>query len=775
MTPFVQRLERLHAIFLYISLALAFLAVVFGGAAGAGMLVVFPLFALGAPAIRHVLPGLIRQNWLWNILILTVLVLTIAEYLTNPLADIIALGIRFVLVLILIKLISRRGPRDELQLHALSLLTFAAASAANEGLSFGLLFGAYILSGTFTMALFHLKSESERRPLLQSPRKSPFDRFYVSVLAGISLAIFASSLLIFFTFPRVGLGLFVTQSRESLSVAGFSEDVELGSHGVLRSNPQVVMRVEFPEAAPPTDIASMRWRAMTFDSYDGRRWSRTLAESERPAPYNRNASYDLEFLRPPPLDRLLANETPRQVQIYLEPLGTNILPTLWPPATIELGLGEMAQLIGTRAASLTRDHYGDLRHTMDSELGLTYSLGYFDAPPPTALQRIEGRMLDARLEDMYTQLPENFDSRIGALAREITATSGDPYSSAGAIAGYFAREFTYTTDLPEVDPDQPIASFLFETRAGHCEYFATAAALMLRSQGIPTRLVNGFLGGTWNEVGDYLTVRQGDAHAWIEVFVPDLGWVPVEATPAIESGFGQRSAWMRLGADAYDAMRQAWFKWVLEYDIQAQIAVLRRVARVVAPQGAPSDRGSSAEEDREQETIPLKDAIFGLGWLTLMAASGWRGATGPARSPARRALGISMWMGLGALWVSWFLGWSIEHALLGAFSVGGAFSVALMLVNRPQKMARYEVSRAFETIARAGARRGLERRDDEGPQRYLERVAASLDEAGRGHVEAFQRRYLNVRFGGGPYGPAQARELRRHARQVVLALRRAAR
>lgn len=772
MTPFVQRLERLHEIFLYISLALAFLAVVFGGATGAVMLAMFPLVALAAPLIRHVVPGLIRQNWLWNTLILTVLVLTVTEYLTNPLADVIALGIRFVLVLILIKLISRRGPRDELQLHALSLLTFAAASAANEGLSFGLLFGAYILSGTFTMALFHLKSESERRPLLRAPRKSPFDRFYVSVLAAISLAIFASSLLIFFTFPRVGLGLFVTQSRESLSVAGFSEDVELGSHGVLRSNPQVVMRVEFPDGEQPTDTGSMRWRAMTFDSYDGRRWSRTRGNSERPAPYSRKARYDLGFLRPAALDRVLADETPRQVQIYLEPLGTNILPTLWPPASIELGLGEVAQLIGPRAASLTRDHYGDLRHTMDSELGLTYSLRFYDAPPPTALQRTEGRTLNPRLESMYTQLPDNFDPRIGALADEITAASDDPYSSARAIAGYFAREFTYTTDLPEVNPDQPIASFLFDTRAGHCEYFATAAALMLRSQGIPTRLVNGFLGGTWNDVGDYLTVRQGDAHAWIEVFVPDLGWVPVEATPAIESGFGQRAALMRLGADAYDAMRQAWFKWVLEYDIQAQIAVLRRVARVVAPEGAPSERAASTEEE-EQETIPLKDAIFGLGWLALMAASGWRGATGPARSRSRRALGISLWMGLGALWVSWFLGWSLQHALLGAFSVGGTFSVALMLVNRPQTMARYEVSRYFEKIARAGARRGLERRDDEGPQRYLERVAASLNEDNRGHVEAFMRRYLNVRFGGGPYGPMQARELRRHAREVVAALRRA--
>ncbi|TXD38597.1 DUF3488 domain-containing protein [Lujinxingia vulgaris] len=774
MTPFVQRLERLHEIFLYISLALAFLAVVFGGATGAVMLAVFPLTALAAPVVRHLIPGLIRQNWLWNTLILTVLALTVAEYLTNPLADVIALGIRFVLVLILIKLISRRGPRDELQLHALSLLTFAAASAANEGLSFGLLFGAYILSGTFTMALFHLKSESERRPLLRVPRKSPFDRFYVSVLAAISLAIFASSLLIFFTFPRVGLGLFVTQSRESLSVAGFSEDVELGSHGVLRSNPQVVMRVEFPEAERPSDAGSMRWRAMTFDSYDGRRWSRTRGNSERPATYSRNARYDLGFLRPPALDQLLVDETPRQVQIYLEPLGTNILPTLWPPASIELGLGEVAQLIGTRAANLTRDHYGDLRHTMDSELGLTYSLRFYDAPPPTALQRTEGRVLNERLGELYTQLPENFDRRIGALAGELTSESDDPYSSAQAIAGYFAREFTYTTDLPEVDPDQPIASFLFDTRAGHCEYFATAAALMLRSQGIPTRLVNGFLGGTWNDVGDYLTVRQGDAHAWIEVFVPDLGWVPVEATPAIESGFGQRSALMRLGSDAYDAMRQAWFKWVLEYDIQAQIAVLRRVARVVAPKGAPSERESPGEDEKEQETIPLKDAVFGMGWLALIAASGWRGASGVARSPTRRALGISLWMGAGALWVSWFLGWSIEHALLGVFSVGGAFTVALMLVNRPQKMAHYEVSRIFEKIARAGARRGLERRDDEGPQRYLERVAASLDAESRAHVEAFKRRYLSVRFGGGPYGPVQARELRRHARQVVSALRRTA-
>ncbi|RAL21703.1 hypothetical protein DL240_12680 [Lujinxingia litoralis] len=775
MNPFVRRLDRLHDLFLYISLGLAFLATLFGGALGPVMAALFPAGALLAPLLRRRVPALTRQNVVWNALIIGVLFYTGVEYLSDPLADVIGLGIRFVLVLVLIKLFSRQGPRDELQLHALSLLTFAAASAANEGLSFGVLFGAYILSGTFTLALFHLKTESARRPSLSPPRRSPFDRFYVMVLAAISLAIFASSLAIFFTFPRVGLGLFVTQTRESVSVAGFSEDVALGSHGLMRSNPAVVMRVEFPEDPRPADTDTLRWRAMTFDAYDGQRWSRTHSQSERPAPYSSQAHYDLAFLRTAALDELLSGQPARRARIYLEPLGTNILPSLWPPATLALGPGEGLPRIGSRAASLTRDNYGDLRHTMDSELGLTYTLGFYEPPPESALLRHRGRSLNEQETRRYTRVPIDLDPRVTELAADLSAGERTPYAKARAIASYFQREFTYTTDLPQVDPEQPVASFLFETRAGHCEYFATSAALMLRTQGVPTRLVNGFLGGTWNELGNYLTVRQGDAHAWIEIFVPELGWVPVEATPAIESGFADRSPVARWGSDAYDAMRQAWLKWVLEYDLQAQIVVIRRAARTLSPRGTPAPSRSDEARANPRESIPLRDLLFGLGWIFLLASATWQGATRQPGSGPRRAIVLAIWGGAGALWVSWFLGWSWSHALLGALSVGAARALSPMLGASPAARAQHQVTHHFLAIEQAATRHGLARHNDEGPRSYLERVASQLDARGREHVEHFLRRYLALRFGGKPYGPHQAREMRRLTRAVITALKRSAR
>src|SRR5699024_1231471 len=112
--------------------------------------------------------------------------------------------------------------------------------------------------------------------------------------------------------------------------------------------------------------------------------------------------------------------------------------------------------------------------------------------------------------------------------------------------------FQYTLDLPKTT-GEPVEDFLFNTQRGHCEYFASSAVLMLRSIGVPARMVNGFLGGTWNDVGDYLTVRQGDAHAWVEVFVPKLGWIPFDPTPPLEISFSARSGFFLFLSDFHDA------------------------------------------------------------------------------------------------------------------------------------------------------------------------------------------------------------------------------
>src|SRR6202008_3744488 len=109
----------------------------------------------------------------------------------------------------------------------------------------------------------------------------------------------------------------------------------------------------------------------------------------------------------------------------------------------------------------------------------------------------------------------------------------------------------------------PLEDFLFVQRRGHCEYFATALAILLRTQGIPTRVVNGFFGGEWNEFGGYYAVRQGDAHAWVEGYFPEAGWVMFDPTPTAPLSRGGIFGFFdRL----YDAARIRWFTYVIDYD-----------------------------------------------------------------------------------------------------------------------------------------------------------------------------------------------------------------
>lgn len=769
MISFAHRLRSLHDIFLNLTLLLAFFAVVTGSALAPWLIIGFPLSLAGAHLFYRAGRAHISQNRWWNALILTVLAASIVEYFTSPFANPMVIGVRFVLILITIKAFSRQGPRDEFQLYALSFLTLAAATTFNEDLAFGLVFGLYVLSGTFGLALFHLKTEAERHDSLRGLRTSPFDAYYFSALASISALIFASSLLIFFVFPRVGLGLFVEQSRESLAVAGFSQDISVGDHGTIRDNPAVVMRVEFVEERPQ-NFAAFRWRTMTFDHYENGGWSRT-SQKEIPAPYSRSRSYDLDRLYRQELLVLLDDEPLYRAQIYLEPLGTNVLPTLWPARNIQLGTGNESHLFRLRSGAVTFDRYGDLRHTIGAETGMTYQIEVAAPPPEAALHRTEGRELPEQATRRYTQLPD-MDPRVQILAEQITAGAQSNLERAQAIGDYFFREFQYTLELPEV-AGEPVEAFLFETQRGHCEYFATAAAVMLRSVGVPTRIVNGFLGGTWNEVGDYLTVRQGDAHAWVEVYVPDLGWIPFDPTPPITSAFEGRSGLWQIFTDVHDALRQAWLKWILEYDLEAQFGLFRDAYRALAPAGiSNSDDPKKTEADDDDEpVITLRQTLFWGGWLTLVISTALRSRKyGIPRRPIPWLRLLSS-IGAGALWVGWFQGWTVLWTTSGGLSIALAGLLPPLLFIPKQDQATTFIQDLFHRIEVTAAHRGVPRKPGEGPGHFLTRLQSHLPPNNRAPLRDFRAQYLDIRFGGRPIGPHRRQGLRKLARKARRSLK----
>jgi transglutaminase-like putative cysteine protease len=172
----------------------------------------------------------------------------------------------------------------------------------------------------------------------------------------------------------------------------------------------------------------------------------------------------------------------------------------------------------------------------------------------------------------YLQLPDNLDRRIGPLATAmiLNADASNRYDAAKAIESQLQHDYGYTLEMRAGGSD-PLADFLFNVKAGHCEYFATAMVVLLRTHGIAARVVNGFLPGEYNDAAGAYTVRQSDAHSWVEVYFPETrSWVTFDPTPS-----AGRVEPVRTGLAAQlqkygEALELLWFQYVVGYDKQEQ-------------------------------------------------------------------------------------------------------------------------------------------------------------------------------------------------------------
>jgi hypothetical protein len=178
-----------------------------------------------------------------------------------------------------------------------------------------------------------------------------------------------------------------------------------------------------------------------------------------------------------------------------------------------------------------------------------------------------------RVTNLYLQLPHDVDPRVRELAREVTQSAPSNYARARAIESYLKTKFGYTLELPGVRSRDPLAYFLFERKKGHCEYFASSMTVMLRTQGIPARVVNGFRGGEYNDLTGSYIVRESDAHSWVEAYFPEFGWVtfdPTPAGPAVSSGWGRLALYM-------DAAGEMWREWIINYDFSHQVRLSNEI------------------------------------------------------------------------------------------------------------------------------------------------------------------------------------------------------
>ncbi len=483
--------------------------------------------------------------------------------------ELLPAGVHFLMVLMIIKLFNLKLRRDYLHLYAISLVAILASGSLTTDLWYLPIFLLYLLAGVWTLLLFQLTKHSEetrmlsmsvtRRPQLPTSVGHVTSQLFW-LANGLALATFGLTLVIFFTIPRVSAGFYQKGFGENIRTSGFSETVNLGAIGPIKRDPSVVMRVELPDSSR-NEASRFYLRGVAFDQYDGKSWTNRLN-------YRRAVSEDTTGMfvlrgsrsHTPPL----LGETVQQ-NILLEPLDT---PVLFAAPFIERVSGKFP--------NIQSDLTGSVYLPFPSSSRIEYSVLSRSNPVLPADLGSEPSLYPESFTRHFLQIPGQSE-RIAALAREITHTQRTTYDKANAIQSFLTHNFRYSLDAPLTDKGQPLEEFLFTRKTGYCEHYATAMVMMLRTIGIPARLVTGFLATEWNEYGNYYLVRQQDAHAWVEMHLPNSGWITMDPTPPSIERVGSRSSTWHVLGRMMDTIRLQWSRFFVQYSASDQLAVVREL------------------------------------------------------------------------------------------------------------------------------------------------------------------------------------------------------
>ena len=514
--------------------------------------------------------GLLVARALWHVFV-------VGDDVVIPVVDLL------LLLLCAESLRSLDAPNDT-RMYALSFALLLASTAYRPGIFFALAFVTYVTLATVALTLGHLRRKAQRHRIPEPTA----DRALLGATAGLGTVVLVTSVLVFLAFPRVTRGFAGRGDLPVTQVAGFSDQVSIGEFGSqIYANPQIVLRVEFPDGVPP-NVNDLHWRGRSYDHFNGIQWSHSFPHPPSNAP---RAWYNDRWQGPVIEQR-----------IFAAPLEARVLFTLHPTLRLD----------SDRRIAPMLDQAGDLLYF--GSAAPAYTAWSMSAPPPRDVLRAapEGG-LSRNVSRYYLQLPPLPD-RILRLADSLTMGLTNRYDRAAAIERYL-RTFTYTLQLPRTAQEATLDWFLFERRAGHCEYFSTAMVVLLRAVGIPARQVNGFRGGQWNDFGEYLAVTQNQAHSWVEVWFPGFGWVPLDPTPAASGSTTAATAWFWPGRFLFDGLQHRWNKWVLDYSQENQFGFLDWL------QGYASRESAGARGGRTGGALPwalitlalaLTGVVYGL-------------------------------------------------------------------------------------------------------------------------------------------------------------------
>ena len=468
------------------------------------------------------------KPWMQNVLIVPVFFYYVLKFSSvNPVQPVISV----LAIMLAVRLSGEKSVRHSLQIYVLSLFCLSASSLFD----LSPIFLIYLVLLLFVVAVALVLLTFQHLDVTMVVSVAELKRILSFALLMPVLAV-PLLLLIFPIMPRTQLPLWNFLNVPATRTTGYSDSVEPGSQSSIAESHTLAFRAEMPRLAP----SQLYWRATVFNRTDGIRWIRSAQiPSERPEN---------------------SGQTVRQI-VYPEPSGVRTLVTLDRPVALGLqrvirfsdGVFENTGAFGRR-----------INYTVDSQVnGFVTSRNSINRP-------------------FYLQLPDRLPPRIKALAMKI-AMSGDNDRTRVEFLKSFFRNGGYrysTKDL--ATGDKALEQFLFDKKTGHCEFFASSFAVLLRAAGVPCRLVGGYLGGEYNQLGGYYLVTDNKAHVWVEAYIEGSGWERIDPSSlALNAGDVwtspvSPSLGVRIGL-AMDSLNYIWNRSVIPYDLEQQIKIARHL------------------------------------------------------------------------------------------------------------------------------------------------------------------------------------------------------
>lgn len=502
----------------------------------------------------------------------------------------------FVLFMSAVKLFQRKADSDWVWIYALTFFEITLAASLTINITFMLSLIVFLFTFVTTLAAFEIR-RSHRNPSLveeeehamRRERPHPLARVrnLVSIAGAQVVLVTLVAMPIFLFMPRFSGGALGGGFAEAQGITGFSDTVELGDVARIQQSSRVVMHVQLTREPGRW----LRWRGVALDTFDGTKWSATAIERRSIAvEVSRSDRYVVDV--PASREPDLLGQT-----IILEGIDSNVLFAARRVFAVE---GAFSSLFTDRIA-------GNLRGPVHPGTRFSYT-AFSDLSVPSSLElaaEAQPAEFDEQISRLYLQPPDMVDPRVRELAHEVAGGEAAPYEKARRIEGFLKENFSYTLQPPRSDPMlDPVSDFCLNTRAGHCELFASAMVLMLRAEGVPARLVNGFQMGEYNDISQTYRVRERDAHSWVEVwFQGKQAWVEFDPTPPGGINTYSASDTAAQFRQALEALQIYWIRYVVGLDDREQVSILKSVHRRFLAARAWFERNATAWKQWARERV----------------------------------------------------------------------------------------------------------------------------------------------------------------------------